>query len=179
MRWLWIIVATYLVFVVHSGFARELAIGGCAPHLILAGLVLMIVRTNGRKGIALAAVWGFLSDCLIEGRLGADVVCFVLSACAVRQASVRWSLRVPWRAGAISVAVVWGAVVASSSLRMLADGRTPALATLAISAAGPAVYTGLLATVFSLAARLIERDPTNDDAAAVPVVSNKWRMLTE
>jgi rod shape-determining protein MreD len=179
MKWLWTIAATYLVFVLHSGFARELAIGGCAPHLILAGLVLMIVGANGSEGIALAAVWGVLSDCLVEGRLGADVVGFSLAAFAIRQLSGRWNLRAPWRAGAISVALVWGVVVASTSVWVLADGRTPELATLAVSAAGSAIYTGLLVAALSLAAQLVRRDATNDDADAVPLVSNKWKMLTE
>src|SRR5690349_14458499 len=122
MKWLSITGWTYLVFALHAGFAREMAIGACAPHLILAGLVLMVLRLNGRDGIALAAGWGFLSDCLVEGRLGADVVVFVLAAGVVRQLSVRWSLRVPWRAGAFSIGLVWGAVVASTAVRMLADG---------------------------------------------------------
>jgi cell shape-determining protein MreD len=183
MKWLSITGWTYLVFALHAGFAREMAIGACAPHLILAGLVLMVLRLNGRDGIALAAGWGFLSDCLVEGRLGADVVVFVLAAGVVRQLSVRWSLRVPWRAGAFSIGLVWGAVVASTAVRMLADGiladgRTLDLATLAIPAAGSAIYTGVLVAVLSLAASLVGRDRT-DDATAVPAVSNRWRMLTE
>jgi rod shape-determining protein MreD len=188
MKWLWIIAATYLVFVLHAGFACEMAIGGCAPHLVLAGLVLMVLRLNGRDGIALAAAWGFLSDCLVEGRLGADVVAFVLAACAVRQLSVRWNLRVAWRAGAISIGLVWGAIVAGTAIRvladgmladgMLADGRTLDLGTLAMSAAGSAIYTGVLVAVISLAASLVGRDRT-ENATALPAVSNRWRMLTE
>src|SRR5262249_5596826 len=152
MKWLSISGWTYLIFVLHAGFARDVAIGACAPHLILAGLFLMVVRLNSRDGIALAAAWGFLSDCLVEGRLGADVVVFVVAAGAVRQLSGRWSLRAAWRAGAISTGVVWGAVVASTANRMLADGllahgRTLDLATLAIPAAGSAIYTGVLVAV--------------------------------
>src|SRR5262249_24042348 len=179
MKWLWIVGWTYLIFVLHSGFAREVAIAGCTPNLILAGLVLMILRTTGHGAVAVAAVWGLLSDCLIEGRLGADVVSFLLTACAVRQLSVHWNLRSPWRAGAISIVLVWVELVASSNFRVLADGRTPDPAALALSAAGAAVYTGLLVAILSLAARLVWCDPSDDDAAAVRAVSNKWRMLTE
>jgi rod shape-determining protein MreD len=183
MKWLAIIGWTYLVFVLHSAFAREVAIGACAPHVILAGLVLMILRLNGRDGIVLAAAWGFLSDCLVEGRLGADVAAFVLAACAVRHLCVRWNLRVPWRAGAFSIGVVWGAVIVSTGIRMLADGmlsdgRTLDLARLAIPTAGSAIYTGMLVAVISLAASLVGRDRAGD-ATAAPAVSNKWRMLTE
>jgi hypothetical protein len=178
MKWLCISGWTYLVFVLHSGIAREMAVGGCAPHLILAGFILMILWTTGREAAALAAAWGFLSDCLVEGRLGADVVAFVLVAFAVRQLSVRWNPRAPWRAGAIAVAVVWGEFVAIGSFRMLADGRTPHLAALVLPATGSAIYTGLLVAMLALATRLVSRDSTDDDAAAVPAVSNKWRMLT-
>jgi len=73
---------------------------------------------------------------------------------------------------------VWSAVAASASIRMLADRRTLDLATLAIPAAGSAIYTGILVAVISLAASLVARHPT-DDATAVPAVSNRWRMLTE
>jgi rod shape-determining protein MreD len=179
MKWLRFIGWTYLVFVLHSGFAREMAIGGCAPHLILAGLVLMILRTTGREAVALAAVWGLLSDCLVDGRLGADVLSFVLAAFALRQSSMRWNLRSPWRSGAISVVIVWGEFVASGSFRMLAEGQSPDFAALALSGPGPAVYTGLLVAGISLSARYVWGNPIDDDAAAVPAVSNKWRMLTE
>jgi hypothetical protein len=179
MKWLWIISWTYLVFVLHSGFAREVAVAGCTPNLILAGLVLMILRTTGLGAVALAALWGFLSDCLVEGRLGVDVVSFALTACAVRQVSAHWNMRSPWRAGAISTVLVWAALVASSSFRVLADARTPHLPTVALSATGSAVYTGLLVAILSQVVWLVWRDPNDDDAVVVPAVSNKWRMLTE
>src|SRR5262245_41288088 len=165
MKWFCMIGWTYLVFVLHSGFAREAAVAGCIPNLILAGLVLMILRTTGRGAVALAAVWGFLSDCLVEGRLGANVVSFVLTACALKRLSVHWNLRSPWRVGAISIVLVWGELVASGSFRVLADGRTPNLLPLALSAPGSAVYTGVLVAILSLAARLVWPDPTDDDAA--------------
>jgi rod shape-determining protein MreD len=179
MKWLWTIAWTYLVFVLHSGLAREAAVGGCAPHLVLAGLVLMVLRITGREAIALAAVWGFLSDCLVEGRLGVDVMFFVLTTMALRQLNARWNLRSPWRAAVVSMTFVWGELVASGSFRILAEGQTPDLPPLAHSAAGSAVYSGLLVAMLALAARLVARDAIDDDASAAPAVSNKWRMLTD
>jgi rod shape-determining protein MreD len=183
MRWLWIISWSYLIFVLHSGFARELRIGGCVPHLLLAGLILMTVRTagslgTGRLGICLAALWGLLSDCLTDGRLGADVITFVLVAFVIRQMHARWGLTSPARAGVVTAALVAAALVASTSLRLLPDGRIPDLAALGTYAAGSAAYTGFLAALGSLAARIVWREPMGDDAAASPAVSNKWRMLT-
>jgi hypothetical protein len=62
---------------------------------------------------------------------------------------------------------------------MPADGRILDLVTLAIPAAGSAIYTGVLVAVISLATSLVGRDLADDATAAVPAVSNRWRMLTE
>jgi hypothetical protein len=110
-------------------------------------------------------------------------VCFGLAALALRQLSGRSNLRAPWRAGAISIGLGWVTIVASTAIRMLADGmladvQTHDLATLAIPAAGSAIYTGALVAVISLAASLVETNRA-DDVTEVPAVLNRWRMLTE
>jgi len=179
MKWLWITGWTYLVFVLHSGFARELAIAGCTPHLILAGLILMTVRSGGRQGILLAGGWGLLSDSLTDGRLGVDVVHLTLAALAVQQVHARWPLSSAWRLGALSVVVVWAEVVASTSVRMLSGGQSPHLPAIVPHAAGPALYTALVVAGMSFAAQIVLRRSTEVIEASAPTVSNKWRMLTE
>ena len=179
MRWLWIVMWTYLVFALHTGFAREMQIAGCVPHLMLAGLVLMTIRIPGRARHFVAAGWGIISDCLTEGRMGADVVAFVLAAYCIRCMSPRWNLESPLRAGMLSGLIVWAVIAVSTVVRMLPDGHLPGLALLGRHAAGSAIYTAVLVAAASRAARLLGRSPDRSDPAAVPTVLNKWRMLAE
>ena len=178
MQWIWICAWTYLMFVLQSSMAHGLSIGGCAPHLVLAGLILMAVRLSGRNGLLLAALWGLLSDCLSDARLGADVIGFVLVTLVAQWGDVRLGLRSPWRLGGLSVVLVWSASVLSNGLRMHADGRLASFRSFCITALGSALYTGAIVGIASLVARFIDRKATSDSAAA-PAVSNKWRMLTE
>jgi len=179
MRWFWILAWTYLIFVLHTGLARSLAVGWCTPHLVLAGLVLLTVRMPGREGLVVAAGWGLLSDCLADGRLGPDVVSFVLATAVIRHLSCRWNLKSSEMAGAASGTIVWAALVVSAGLRMFPGGRILDLAGPVRFAAGPGLYTGVLIATATLAARLVARTPAGIDAAAAPAMSNKWRMLTE
>ena len=80
MHWLEFTLWTYLIFVLHSALRTMFSRRGYAPHLVLAGLILMCARNAGRAGICLAALWGLLADCLSEGRLGPGLMIFVLSA---------------------------------------------------------------------------------------------------
>jgi len=179
MNWLWIIVWTYAVFVAHSGFARDLAICGCTPNLVLAGLVLMTVRTGGRQGLFLAAGWGLLLDGLGEGRLGVNFVALSLAALAVQQVQARWPSNADWRLGLLASVVVAIEFVASTSLRMLVGGQSPDLRLIVVHAAGTAVYSGVVVAALSFAAQMVSRQPAESSEAAAPTVSNKWRMLTE
>lgn len=179
MKWLWTMGWTYLIYVLHSGFARELTIAGCTPHLVLAGLLLMTIRIGGRQGVLLAGGWGLLSDALSDGQLGADVACFACLVCMVQRLNARWNLSSPWRLGAISVVVVGAEVVASTSLRMSVGGQSLHLPTILAHAAGSALYTGLVVAVASFAAQIVLRQPAGTAGAAAPTVSNRWRMLTE
>jgi rod shape-determining protein MreD len=178
VRWLLIFAWTYLVFVLQSSVARELAIGGCAPHLLLAGLILMTARVSGRTGLLLAAFWGLLSDCLSDARLGADVIGFVLIAWVVQWGGIRLGLSSPWRLGALSAVLIWCAGMLSACLQMHADGRVASLWAFCVISLRTGLYTGAVVGIASLAAHFIGRR-TARDLAAVPSVSNKWRMLTE
>ncbi len=178
MKYIGITTWTYLIFVLHTGIARDLTVAGCVPNLLLAGLVLLLVRVRGRSGIAMAAAWGLLSDALTDGRLGPDVICFSLTAYAVRQFHARWNLNSPWKSGVLSSVVVAGEMVAATSLRLLADGRSPELSTLGAHAVGSALYTGILVAGMSLAARLVLRQTAESTTPDAPTVSNQWRMLT-
>ncbi len=178
MRWISICAWTYLMFVLQSSIAQGLSIGGCAPHLALAGLILMAVRVSGRSGLLLAALWGLLSDCLSDARLGADVIGFVLVTLVAQWGSIRLGLNSPWRLGGLSVVLVWCVSVLSTGLRMHADGRVASLSACCLTALGSALYTGAVVGIASHAACFIGRSKTSDSTAA-PSVSNKWRMLTE
>jgi rod shape-determining protein MreD len=179
MRWLWIFASTYLLFVLQTGFARHLEIVGYAPHLVLAGIFCLAVRMPGRGGLVVAAGWGLVSDCLTDGRLGPDLVTFVLAAHFIQQLSCRWNLETPGRAGVLSAAIIWAVLVVSTALRTLPDGHIPNLAALARSAAGTAIYTSLLVAAATLAARLVRRSTNGSDTVPVATVSNQWRMLAE
>jgi rod shape-determining protein MreD len=178
MQWFWIVAWTYLVFVLQSSVAQGLSIGGFAPHLVLAGLILMAVRVSGRNGLLLAALWGLLSDCLSDSRLGADVIGFVVAVLIVQWGGIRLGLNSPWRLSGLSAVLIWCASVLSAGLRIHADGRAANLWACCVTALGSAFYTGALVGITSLAARFIGRSTTRESAAA-PAVSNKWRMLTE
>jgi rod shape-determining protein MreD len=179
MKSLSILLWTYVVFVLHSALAARLAIGGCSPHLALAGLVLMAVRMGGRQGLLVAAGWGFLSDLLTGDRLGADVACFVAACFIVQCVGARWDLRSPWKVGALSIAVVWCVIAVTLSLRMLPDIHGPGAVALCAFASGSALYSGILVAAVSLLAKAVLRQPSRDAVAPSPSVSNKWRMLTE
>ncbi len=178
MRWFWIILWTYLIFVLQSGFAHAMPIGGYAPHLLLAGLTLMTVRTGGRPSLCLAAAWGMLSDCLTDGRFGADLVGYVLVAFVIGQCNARWDLTSPARAGVVTIVIVGVVQVASIIRHLPPDGRLPDPGALGKFALGSALYTGLLVALVSLAARIVWPRPNGEGAAVSPAVFNKWRMLT-
>ena len=178
MQWFWIVGWTYLIFVLQSSVAQGLSIGGCAPHLAPAGLILMAVRVSGRQGLLLAALWGLLSDCLSDARLGADIIGFVLTALVVQWCGMRVGQSSPWRLGGLSAVLIWCVSVLSAGLRMHADGRVASLWASSVTALGSALYTGAVVGIASLAARSAGRSTTSE-SAAVPSVSNKWRMLTE
>jgi rod shape-determining protein MreD len=177
MQWLWIGAWTYVIFVLQTCAAHELAIGKCAPHLLLAGLMLMAARVSGRQLWYLAALWGFLSDCLSDACLGADVIGFVLAALLVKWGDMRLGLNSPWQRGTLAAALVWCSVILSTKLRMPSD-QSVSLWTLSIAALGTAVYTGALVGLASRAACLIGMQKRPGSQAAT-VVSNSWRMLTE
>ncbi len=179
MQWLCIFAWTYTIFVVHSGFARALAIYGCTPHLVLAGLILMAVRVCARQGLLFAAGWGLLLDCLGTGRIGINVVALTLAAAAVQQIHARWPLQTPWRLGTAAFFVIGFESIASAGLPLLAGGQSPNLRLLVVHAAGSAVYSGLVVAMVSLVTRMILRPPAASSDADAPRVSNKWRMLTE
>jgi hypothetical protein len=179
MRWIWILVWTYLIFVLHTGVGRLMAVAGGAPHLALAGMVLMTLRISGREGLVLAAGWGFISDCLTEGRLGPDVMTFVLAGSVIRKLSCRWNLNSPGIAGAASGAIVWGALVIAAGLRIFPDGKLPDLWVPVWHAAGSGIFTGVLVAVVTPAVRYIVPTPAGIGPAPGPDMANKWRMLTE
>ena len=179
MNWLRILLWTYAVFVAQSGLARDLAICGCTPHLVLAGLVLMTVRTGGRQGLLLAAGWGLFLDGLGEGRLGINLVALTLAALAVQEAQARWPSNAVWRLGLLASIVVAIEFVASKSLGMLLGGQSPDLRLIVAHAAGTAIYSGLVVASMSFVAQMVLRQAAESSGAAAPTVSNKWRMLTE
>lgn len=174
-----IAICTYAIFVLHSALARDLAISGITPHIILAGLIVMSARVGAPQGVLLAAGWGLLADCLAEGRLGPAMICYVFVAISLHRGTRRWKTSAPWKYAALSIPLIWGSLIACEFLRGFPTGRFPDLAAVAFHAAGCAVYTGLLAAAADRAIRFAMPGLKAELPPSAPAVSNKWRMLTE
>lgn len=179
MKLLIIATCTYAIFVLHAAFARDLAISGIAPHLILAGLVVISVRVGAAQGMLLAAVWGLLADCLTEGRLGPHVVCFAIVVGILHRNRNQRRSSDSWKLAALSIPMVWGVLLAVQFWHSLAEGRTRDFTAVAIHAAGSAVYTGLVVAGAAYALRHVAPASADRTDPSSPSVSNKWRMLTE
>jgi len=179
MMWLWVIAWTYLIFVLHTGIAQTLAIGGCAPHLVLAGLVVMTVRLSARRGVLLAAGWGLLLDCLGEGRPGVHLVALTLATLTVQEVHSRWALYSPWRLGLVASVVAGALVAATASLPVFAGVPSADLRVILVHAAGSALTTGVAAAIIAYADQMVLRPPATAAGAKGPTVLNQWRMLTD
>ncbi|MBI3865961.1 MAG: hypothetical protein HY290_29140 [Planctomycetia bacterium] len=179
MKYLTLCICTYTVFVLHTSLARDLAIAGFAPHLVLAGLAIVALRTSGNDTLFFAAVWGFLADCLSEGRLGPGIIFYSLAALILRQAATGWKVKMPWAYAALVAPVCWGAIVGNQILRSFADGMATDFALAALRASGSAVYTAAIVAAATAAWRRIAgHNPEAINTGTLPV-SNHWRMLTE
>lgn len=179
MTWLKFTFSTYIIFVLHSAAAASLAVAGFAPNFVLAGLILMACRLAGRQGLLAAALWGLLADCMTSGRLGAGIICFSLSTWVLQRCTERGNSSLPWRLAVLSVPLLWADIVGMDLLRGLSDGRPVDLQGLCLPAAGSAVYTAIVVAVTEFSIRIVRGKRTEDAAIAVPIVSNKWKMLTE
>lgn len=179
MKHIILVVCIYSIVVLHSALARDLAVSGFAPHLILAGLVVITVHVSRAQGIFLAALLGLTADCLAEGRLGLNLIGWVIAAAILQRAASPRGVPVPWKLAASSMPLVWGLLFGGQWLGSLADGRNIALAVLAIQSAGAALYTALIVAVAAYAVRMLVPVATEHAAPAGPTVSNTWRMLTE
>lgn len=178
MKWLTLILWTYLVFVVQSSFAWKLAIAGCSPHLMLAGLIVTTLHFSMRQAVLMGASWGLISDCLNDGRLGADVASFALTALAVHSVLVRKNPGSQVRLVALTGILVWSTIIGSAGLRNVHDVQGSALAALCGRAAGSAIYTAALVALVSLGGVIVRRPPLADAVPPAPSASNRWRMLT-
>lgn len=178
MKWLILVLWTYVAFVVQSSFASKLAIAGCAPHFVLAGLILAILHFSASQAVLLAACWGLISDCLSNGRLGVDVACFAVSALAIQSLLARKHLGSQARLAALTGFLVLANVIGSAGLRSVSDVDGPAFAALCGRAAGSAAYTAALIALVSFSGMVFRRPSLADTAAGGPSVSNRWRMLT-
>src|SRR5437016_1278073 len=128
MKWLTLVLWTYLIFVVQSSFASKLAIAGCSPHLVLAGLIATILHFSARQAVLAGACWGLISDCLGDGRLGVDIAGFALTALIVHSVLVRKNLDSRVRLATVTAILVWATIIGSASLRSVGDDRGPAFA---------------------------------------------------
>ncbi len=179
MYWLGITIWTYLVFVLQSAFASHLAIAGYAPQLVIAGLVLIVAHIAGRQGIFLAAIWGLISDCQTDGRIGLHLCCFVSLMFVTQQMHAWWKSSSPVKPGALAATFVFAHGIASVCFVRLLDGQPPEVSVVCVQAAGSALFTGLFVSGAVLAARFVVPRTPADVVGAAPTVSNKWHMLTE
>jgi rod shape-determining protein MreD len=179
MKLLILTTVTYTIFVLQASLAREVAIFGITPHLVLAGLALMTVHSARAQAVLQAAVWGLLADCVTEGRLGPQMVCFTIFAVILQHTANRRWINVPWKLAASSIPLVSGALLVDQLSRALVGGRAIDYLALAIQAVGSAVYTGLIVLGAAYTLRYMAPASTERTAPSAPCVSNKWRMLTE
>lgn len=179
MKPLLLIACTYTIFVLHSALARDLAIAGFAPHLILAGLIVMTVRVSRAQGVLLAASMGLLADCLTEGPLGPNLICCTLVSAVLPQVASKWRDRIPLKLAVTSIPLIGCALLVSPVWHSFAGGRTIDVVVLAINATGSALYTAMLVCVVAWAVQFIVPGATERSTPSSPSVSNNWRMLTE
>jgi rod shape-determining protein MreD len=178
MNLLIFITVTYTMFALQASLARDVAIFGFTPHLILAGLAVMTVRSACAQAMLQAAAWGLLADCVTEGRLGPQMVSFTIFAVMLQRTANRRSINVPWKLAASSIPLCWGALLADQLWRALADARPIDYVALTVQAAGSAIYTGLIALGAAYILRFCAPASTESTIPSAPCVSNKWRMLT-
>lgn len=179
MNWLKLTLWTYFVFTLHSTLAVSLAVAGFTPHLVLAGLTLLVSRTTARQGLLTAALWGLLADCLTDGRSGAGVICFSLTTWILQKFMEPANYGPTWKILALSVPVTFANIVGTAALRTLADGHLVDLREFCLLAAGSAVFTGILVAIAEPAIRLVRGKGREEVGVVVPTVSNRWRMLTD
>jgi rod shape-determining protein MreD len=179
MNWLKLTLWTYFIFVLHFTVAARLAIAGFAPHFMLAGLSLLAWRATSRQALLTGALWGLLADCLTDGRLGAGLICFLLSTWVLQRCTVQSNRGPSWKLAIFSVPVIFAAIVGTAGLRMLFDIRPVDWQALCIDAAGSAVFTGILIVIIEIAISVVRGRTSEHSAIAAPTVSNKWRMLTD
>ncbi|HEY3968397.1 MAG TPA: rod shape-determining protein MreD [Planctomycetaceae bacterium] len=179
MKFVLIAACTYAICALHSAIAHDLAIAGIAPHLILAGLVVIVVRVGQAQGVLLAAVWGVLADCLSEGRLGPQIVCYAIATLILRYAANQSRINSTWSLAALSLPLIGSVLLINQVCRSFADGRSIDFVPLAIHSAGSALYTGVIVMGAAYVIRLFASDVTERSATASHSVSNQWRMLTE
>ena len=179
MNWLKFTLWTYFVFALHSSVATRLTIAGYTPHLVLAGWMLMAQRMTPRHGLLAAVLWGLLTDCLTNGRLGAGIVCFTLSTWVLQRCLGRRDNSFLLRLTVLSAPLIWADIVGMAVLRGLSDGHSIDLRAQCVQAAGSAIYTGIIVSAAEFVIRYLRGNGTRDARLAVPTVSNRWKMLTD
>ncbi len=179
MKFVLVAACTYAIFVLHSALAHDLTIAGIAPHLVLAGLVVIVVRVGHVQGMLLAATWGALADCISEGRLGPNIVCYAIATLILHRTANQSRINSTWSLAALSLPLIGSVLLIGQFWRSFADGRTIDFARLAVNSAGSAVYTSIIVAGAAYVLRLIVSGSTERPDPASPSVSNRWRMLTE
>lgn len=170
--------ASYVAIVAETSIAPLLGWGALTPRPVLAALVCIVWRANGRAGLLLAAVWGLIADGLSTGPLGVDVILFVVAAAVVQTLRVRLpsrSLVIGFFAGVMAFLVP----IAGTSVRLAVENQTIDWERMCIAAAGTACSTGLLATTLVFAWHVLFGRDANVDHESIAHVSNRWKMLTE
>ena len=174
---------SYAIFVLHSAVARDLAIAGFAPHLILAGLIVVIVlRVGHAQGVLLAAIWGILADCLKPkaASVPTSFASRLLRLILQPHGRIIRRIKSPWEPREHIAPLIGSRAADGASAAAAGRWSHPS-----ISWPLPSIRPDLLCTRASLSQerplllQLIVSGSTGRPAPASPSVSNRWRMLTE
>lgn len=168
---------TYLVFVLQTAVAPELAIGGAAPQLTLLALTWLALRCGGREGLLWAAVWGLLADALSTGPLGLHLIGFTVLAWLLQSVRQRGPIDSAWQFAVI----VGGGVLGVGAMEIIVAQGGTGLHDISAAVWQRLVVSGMYTAVLAGGLSFGEnwfRGPIREEHSGSPRVSNRWRMLT-
>ncbi|MFN0054256.1 MAG: rod shape-determining protein MreD [Planctomycetales bacterium] len=169
---------TYVAFVLQSSLVPRLGWGAAAPHLVLAGLVWMVWRSEARQGGIGAAVWGLLADALSGGPVGGGVVVFVLTAWGLQEVRARWRRMTWYQPGVLTGVVVLCVPVAINLLRLASQSEPVEVSKLIIQEVPAVISTALLAILACGMFQALRRRGGEGGGDFTGGVSSRWMDST-
>lgn len=170
---------TYTIFVLQLTCAPQMAVGACAPHLVLVGLLLLVARCAGTGGMLSAVAWGLLADGLSPDCPGTEVLVCVLVTYGWQQFRCRDLFSGLWGGALLAGVLMLLGLALSSLVHAWGGGLQVDLRSAAETLLGTVLYSTGLWLLISFA------DAWWGTAAGGPRVRlmtrsvNRWSMLSE